>query len=148
MAQVCMVALDDMTKENGCPELAPQRWKMKEGWLFESDSSGPVYPPEDELGPWVPVELKMGDVLVYDNYMLHRSGTNTTDTDRRALFGIYNAERDGDYHDRYYQREAKGRRAAGTKQLNGKANVFFTGTGVVTEGAAGVAAERRSGSRL
>ena len=66
MAQVCMVALDDMTKENGCPELAPQRWKMKEGWLFESDSSGPVYPPEDELGPWVPVELKMGDVLVYD----------------------------------------------------------------------------------
>ena len=55
----------------------------------------------------------MGDVLVYDNYMLARSGTNTTNTDRRALFGIYNAERDGDYHDRYYQREAKGRIAAG-----------------------------------
>ena len=65
--------------------------------------------------------------------MLHRSGTNDTGTDRRALFGIYNAERDGNFHDRYYQREAKGRRAAGTKGLQGKANVFFTGTGVVAE---------------
>ena len=67
--------------------------------------------------------------------MLHRSGTNNTNTNRRALFGIYNAVSAGDYHDRYYQNEAKGRRAEGTKTIGGKANRFFTGTGVVAKAA-------------
>ncbi len=128
MTQVCMIALDDFTMENGCPEVAPATWRKKEGWLRP-------LPPEEELGPWVPVLLKKGDVLIYDNYMLHRSGTNATDTNRRALFGIYNAESDGDWHDAYYQNEAKGRRAEGTKSIGGKANGFFTGTGVVMESA-------------
>ena len=74
--------------------------------------------------------------------MLHRSGTNNTSTNRRALFGIYNAAADGDYHDRYYQNEAKGRRAKGTKKIGGKANQFFTGTGVVAEAAAAVSETR------
>jgi ectoine hydroxylase-related dioxygenase (phytanoyl-CoA dioxygenase family) len=125
-----MIALDDMSPENGCPELAAETWKRKEGWLFGPDFA---YPPEDGLGPWASVELRRGEVLVYDNYMLHRSGANATDTDRRALFAIFNAARDGDFHSRYYEREANGRRKAGTKGLAGKANTFFTGTGVVVE---------------
>ena len=124
MTQVCMIALDDFTMENGCPEVAPATWQKKEGWLRP-------LPDEDTLGPWIPVMLKKGDVLIYDNYMLHRSGTNATDTNRRALFGIYNAAADGDWHDVYYQNEAKGRRANGTKGIGGKANNFFTGTGIV-----------------
>ena len=67
MTQVCMIALDDMTKANGCPELAPDTWKKKQGWLSKKDGISVGYPPEEELGPWVPVELKRGDVLVYDN---------------------------------------------------------------------------------
>ena len=74
--------------------------------------------------------------------MLHRSGKNNTDTNRRALFGIYNAIDDGDYHDRYYQNEAKNRRAAGTKKLGGKANQFFAGTGVVAEASSGLSKSR------
>ena len=56
-----------------------------------------------------------------------------TDTNRRALFGIYNAAADGDWHHAYYQHEAKGRRANGTKGIGGKANIFFTGTGIVQQ---------------
>ena len=67
MTQVCMIALDDMTKENGCPELAPATWKKKQGWLSKRDGVSIGYPPDEELGPWVPVELKRGQVLVYDN---------------------------------------------------------------------------------
>jgi ectoine hydroxylase-related dioxygenase (phytanoyl-CoA dioxygenase family) len=80
-----------------------ETWKKKEGWLSNRegprDGPGLGYPPEEELGPWVPVQLKKGDVLVYDNYMLHRSGKNLTDTNRRALFSIFNAASDGDFHD-------------------------------------------------
>ena len=43
--------------------------------------------------------LQKGDVLIYDNYMLHRSGKNLTDTNRRALFSVFNAASDGDFHD-------------------------------------------------
>ena len=67
--------------------------------------------------------LQKGDVLIYDNYMLHRSGKNLTDTNRRALFSVFNAASDGDFHDAYYENEAQGRRKAGTKGLGGKANV-------------------------
>ena len=59
--------------------------------------------------------------------MVHRSGPNLTDSSRRALFAIYNAARDGDYHDLYYQRESEGRRKAGSTDIGGKANMFFTG---------------------
>ena len=101
MTQVCMIALDDFTMENGGPEVAPTAWKKKEGWLRLplSQTDLQVSLADEKLGPWVPVLLKRGDVLIYDNYMLHRSGPNATDTNR-ALFGVYNAAKDGDYHDK------------------------------------------------
>ena len=61
MTQVCMIALDDFTLENGCPEVAPETWKKKEGWLSQGARGAPglSYPPEEELGPWVAVQLKV-----------------------------------------------------------------------------------------
>ena len=47
MTQVCMIALDDFTPENGCPEVAPETWKKKEGWLSQGARGAPglSYPP-------------------------------------------------------------------------------------------------------
>ena len=46
----------------------------------------------EDMGPFEPVPMAKGDVLIYDNFMPHRSGTNATDSWRRALFGIYYGE--------------------------------------------------------
>ena len=34
----------------------------------------------EDMGPFEPVPMAKGDVLIYDNFMPHRSGTNATDS--------------------------------------------------------------------
>src|SRR5262245_29563939 len=57
---------------------------------------------------WQPVELQPGDLLWFDSYVPHRSGTNTTATARRAWYLTYNAASAGDLRSTYYddKREA------------------------------------------
>ena len=83
----------------------------------------------EDMGPFEPVPMAKGDVLIYDNFMPHRSGTNATDSWRRALFGIYYAEASTprDLRAEYYSKEAQGRRKAGSATVGGRANCFHTG---------------------
>ena len=131
IAYVCMVAVDAMTVANGCPEVGWECWQRKEGWLRKKDAVDPWE--FQEMGPYQAVEMGKGDVLIYDNFMPHRSGTNTTDVWRRALFGIYygNESEPRDLRNLYYEKEAVGRRANGTQSTGGRANIFHTGTPVL-----------------
>jgi hypothetical protein len=65
--------------------------------------------------------------------MPHWSAPNTTSTDRRVLFAVYNARSQGDYHARYYEHEAQNRRRDGTGVLSGKANRYFNGVAATAE---------------
>jgi ectoine hydroxylase-related dioxygenase (phytanoyl-CoA dioxygenase family) len=48
-----------------------------------------------------------GDLVIFDSYIPHRSGFNTTDESRRSVFLTYNMESDGgDCHSRYYAAKA------------------------------------------
>ncbi len=145
IAYVCMVAVDASTRENGCPELGWKRWQKREGWLHrpaeETDSAEHSFEVNgikqvfDDMGPYEPIEMEEGDLLIYDNFMPHKSGTNTTSTWRRALFGIYygNESEPRDLRKLYYEREAEGRRKAGGRkhETGGKANQFHTGKPVL-----------------
>ena len=126
---VCMVAVDASTAANGCPELGWQCWQRKEGWKYTKRNEAFHYEP---MGPYEAIEMGRGDVLIYDNFMPHRSGPNRTDDWRRALFGIYygNESEPRDLRTLYYEREAEGRRKGGSAKVNGKANQFHTGTPV------------------
>lgn len=44
----------------------------------------------------------VGDILVFGSYLAHRSGANTSSTDRRAIYATYNCAAEGDLHDEYY----------------------------------------------
>ena len=87
----------------------------------------------EDMGPFEPVPMAKGDVLIYDNFMPHRSGTNATDSWRRALFGIYYGEASTprDLRAEYYSKEAQGRRKAGSAATGGHANGFHTGRPVL-----------------
>ena len=58
MTQVCMLALDNMNLANGCPELAPETWRKKEGWLSHgktnmsaAEGASTGYPADEQVSP-------------------------------------------------------------------------------------------------
>ena len=142
-ADVCvvMLAIDDMDGDNGCPEVAPG-WHARGPLAFRGsaawshgEAAGAALTAADpaEL-PWTPVHLSAGDALVYGNMMPHRSAPNASARDRRALFAVFaDCERHGDeLRRRYYEDEARGRRADGSAREKGKSNIFFTGEPVLS----------------
>jgi ectoine hydroxylase-related dioxygenase (phytanoyl-CoA dioxygenase family) len=70
------------------------------------DEAGCIRPDVAATFHWEPAELTAGQVLWFHSRTPHRSGTNASSTDRRALFPTYNALREGDLRDRYYEQKA------------------------------------------
>jgi ectoine hydroxylase-related dioxygenase (phytanoyl-CoA dioxygenase family) len=59
--QVCMLAVDDCMVANGCAMVGSECWQRKGGFLADTST----------MGPYVPVELKRGDMLIYGVSFLH-----------------------------------------------------------------------------
>ena len=119
---ICMIALDKMTVENGCAQLAVG-WHKK-GVLHRHDGIRSMMP-ERSLGQmqrekaWVPMELEQGDVLIYGNHMPHFSERNTSASPRRALFAIYTDALLPQQRELYYERESQSRRKQGSQAIGG-----------------------------
>lgn len=43
-----------------------------------------------------------GQLLIFGSYLAHRSGANTSDGDRKAIYATYNCAREGDLRKIYY----------------------------------------------
>lgn len=95
----CMLPLEGATEASGCLWVAdgrPRDVLAMDGLRGLSD--------EVVAGlDWHPVELVPGDLLWFDSYVPHRSGTNVTDQARRALYLTYNAASAGDFRTTYYE---------------------------------------------
>jgi ectoine hydroxylase-related dioxygenase (phytanoyl-CoA dioxygenase family) len=109
-----MVAIDSMTKVNGCLRICKGNWT--------EDNHCPVLVPEEGDNPdaggragaipldvadslnFQDIECQGGDILVFSGWAPHRSSPNRSSFSRRAVFLTYNAKSEGDYHERYYQR--------------------------------------------
>lgn len=95
----CMLPLEPATEASGCLWVAdghPHEVLAMDG--LRGLSAEVVAALE-----WHPVELRPGDLLWFDSYVPHRSGTNVTDVPRRALYLTYNAASAGDFRDTYYE---------------------------------------------
>lgn len=98
-----LIALDDMTIENGCLEVATNTreiWEQKK--MLPHSVKGEILPEFQAEFIWKPIVMRPGDVLFFGSYIPHRSGPNLTSKARRALYITYNALSDGDKHDQYY----------------------------------------------
>jgi len=93
-----LVAIDPMTAQNGALDIVAGM--HKQGLL------GEMWAPldEDQMkgAQWQALYCKPGDVLFFDSYAPHRSGPNTTDKARRAMYLTYGKLSDGDERARYY----------------------------------------------
>lgn len=92
-----MVPVDAATSANGGLSFARGHTR---GRLPEA--RGCILPEVADTLEWLPVDVFPGDVVLFDSYTPHRSGTNISSTSRRALYLTYNALSAGDFRDRYY----------------------------------------------
>lgn len=96
-----MVSIDASTRANGCLEIAdrptgPNRLLAMKQDLTLTD--------EYTLAQsWRPIETSPGDLVIFDAYLPHRSGPNTTNNPRRALYSTYNLASEGNFRDAYFQ---------------------------------------------
>jgi ectoine hydroxylase-related dioxygenase (phytanoyl-CoA dioxygenase family) len=83
-------ALDPATQENGCVQLIPGSHRNP----FNSSSGAGLLSREQvdnilqQTDP-LPLELALGEVVLLHNWTLHSSGTNQTQTSRRAFSVCY-----------------------------------------------------------
>lgn len=92
-----MVPVDPSTVDNGCLSFAHGHDR---GTL--PNEAGRIDPAIADTLDWAPVEVQPGDVVLFDSYAPHRSGTNGSDQQRRAFYLTYNARSKGDFRERYY----------------------------------------------
>ncbi len=95
----CLLAVDSMTVENGCLEIAVQR----EHELVPMDDAGCVREDVAAGFEWVAMEMQPGDLLFFDSYAIHRSGPNQGSSARRAIYLTYNAASESDMRQSYYE---------------------------------------------
>lgn len=83
------IALDPSTRANGCVEVIPGSHRLgllsKNGSTV-SDMHAAQHCPPDKI---VFLEMGAGEAVILHNWMLHRSGVNTTAQPRRALSACY-----------------------------------------------------------
>ena len=92
-----MVPLDPATPESGGLYFAPgiARGKLPE-------TRGVIHPEVADALAWEAASVYPGDVVLFDSYAPHKSGTNTSAAPRRAYYLTYNAASAGNLRDQYY----------------------------------------------
>lgn len=86
------VALDDSTAENGALEVLPGSHKLKNPPMKESELAferNEIDPGKLDVSNMIAVEVPAGAVIMFGPHLIHRSGPNRSDTDRRALLYTY-----------------------------------------------------------
>jgi ectoine hydroxylase-related dioxygenase (phytanoyl-CoA dioxygenase family) len=97
-----MISVDPATRENGCLEVVDG---FHGAGLLPQAPDGTLDRTWAAAQLWKPIEMKPGDVLVFDSYVPHRSGKNSSRAPRRALYVTYNRASDGDFRHQYFARK-------------------------------------------
>ena len=96
-----MLAVDDATEGNGCLEVVDAHHTE----LLPTDHRGCIDPDVVARLAWRPVEVRAGQAPWFHSRTPHRSGPNTSDRPRRAIYPTYNAAAEGDLRDDYYRQK-------------------------------------------
>lgn len=124
-----MIAIDDMTVENGCLQVCRGSWTEANSVPCEDDTptgvgnsnpdgngrKGAIRSAAAAELVWEPVECLSGDVFIFSGWLPHRSACNASQLPRRAVFLTYNHSEDGELSETYY-RIMRDLRAAYLKQ--------------------------------
>lgn len=97
----CFLSLDDTTPENGPLQVIPGSHTPRACLPF-NEAFDPVIGPDFEVDPReiseqrsVTPDLRAGDMIVFDPYLLHYSDRNASDRPRRTIIYTYGPQRLG-----------------------------------------------------
>ena len=88
------IALDDADEANGCLRVIPGSHRTGQIWPFRPHDDPAEFDPTDEAYGFddsteTLVEVRSGDVVFFNGYLLHRSLRNRSTRSRRAFVGHY-----------------------------------------------------------
>jgi len=91
------------TVDNGCLEFGKNNEKFRIHHTLDNnkDTTGEICPAIVNNLIWSAVTTTPRDLLIFDSYAPHRSGTNNTDDARRIFYFTFNSQDDGDFYDEY-----------------------------------------------
>lgn len=96
-----MIAIDRQTRENGCLSLVEGSHRLGRLEHIGDESDSGVDPERLEqilkVLPDVPIELDVGDVVLFHCNVLHASGDNHSGESRIGLLGCYNTRHNDPY---------------------------------------------------
>jgi hypothetical protein len=97
-----LVAIDAADPVNGCVEFSDPVDVYE---LLPQTAGGTIAPEVEARLPWRPLPVEPGDLVFFDSYIPHRSGPNTSDRARRALYVTYNRASEGNRRDEYVEQK-------------------------------------------
>jgi ectoine hydroxylase-related dioxygenase (phytanoyl-CoA dioxygenase family) len=103
--QTFLMAVNDMDMNNGCLEVVPGSHKQQVplGANKASPSTLPkdhdpkvqcIEPAWEAKQTWIPVPMSAGSILVFGSYLAHRSGPNSSQKPRAAIYATVSPYQD------------------------------------------------------
>jgi len=126
------IPLDDQNKENGCLKIVPNSHKLgllKYEDIINSNLGHKRRVKFEEMQKAYEkygikdVELKSGDILIFNHLLIHGSGTNLSPFDRKAIV-LQAQSKNFEKNDKLFEEATKKRQQFIIKQLNEKINII------------------------
>lgn len=101
-----LVAIDECSVENGCLEIAKEDKGVYKD-LYQNlakgkEKDGIISKEYEDRLEFTPVLLQPGDLVLFSDNAIHRSGKNNSDKYRRTLYYTYNLKSDGNNYQEYF----------------------------------------------
>ena len=97
-----LASVDPSTEENGCLQMV-RGWAARPEQPLPQNPDGTIADDVVDSLQWRPLTTEPGDLVFFDSYVPHRSGTNRSAGPRRALYITWNRASEGDRRADYYQ---------------------------------------------
>ena len=99
----CALFADECTIENGCLEMVAG--EANKGVL--PNNNGCITPELVSSYNWEPVLVGPSDLVIFNSFVPHRSGKNTSNNTRRVFYFTFNKLSEGNYYGAYFDKKRK-----------------------------------------
>ena len=100
----CLIALTEMNEKNGCLYISKLKNNNK---LLSYDKNGCIKQSLDKKLLWQPIIMSKGDCFFFNSYLPHKSESNRSKGERRAIYLTFNLSSEGNLRNEYYKNREK-----------------------------------------
>ena len=116
-----LIALDECNIDNGTIEIAEAHSEEYHKLLLNTKQNGTpdlIESVENNI-KFNPIELDMGDIVIFSNTCPHRSKKNKSNDNRQTLYYTYSLLKDGSFYEEYFKDKPESKNTS-SKSLSGE----------------------------